>query len=70
MNGEFLKLEFRKARKIGAPAVVSYRPLKLEVDETVWTKALLSSDSETNYISAHELRHIVLHNMMRSLTQE
>lgn len=62
VNNEFVKLEFRSASKIGAPAVVSYRPLKLEFDRIAWTRALLANDLETNYIAAHELGHIMLHN--------
>jgi Zn-dependent peptidase ImmA (M78 family) len=62
VSGEFLKLELRNSNKIGAPAVVSYRPLKLEFDKIVWAKALLSRDVGANYIAAHELGHIVMHN--------
>jgi IrrE N-terminal-like domain len=61
-SGGPLKLELGNARRIGAPAVVSYRPLKLEFDRAVWTKALLSDDPDANYIAGHELGHIVLHN--------
>ncbi len=61
-NGGPLKLELSSARRIGAPAVVSYRPLKLEFDRTIWTKALLTEDPDLNYIAAHELGHITLHN--------
>jgi hypothetical protein len=61
-NGERLKLEFRSAAKIGAAAVVSYSPLKIEFDRAVWTKALLSNDADANYIAAHELGHLILHN--------
>ena len=62
VGGEFLKLELLNSKKIGAPAVVSYRPLKLEVDKMAWAKALFSRDVAANYIAAHELGHIVMHN--------
>src|SRR5271157_2843802 len=61
-NGGPLKLELGNAGRIGAPAVVSYRPLKLEFDRTIWTKALLTDDPAANYIAGHELGHITLHN--------
>ena len=54
-NGGPLKLELGNAQRIGAPAVVSYRPLKLEFDRTIWTKALLTDDPGANYIAGHEL---------------
>jgi hypothetical protein len=62
VDGQLLKLDLRNSKKIGVPAVVSYRPLKLEFDRTIWTKALLSKDASANYIAAHELGHIVMHN--------
>lgn len=60
-SGECLTIEVKSAGKIGAPAVVSYVPLKLEVDRVVWNKALLSVDPDANYVIAHELGHVVLH---------
>jgi IrrE N-terminal-like domain len=62
VEGQSLKLELRSSKKIGAPAVVSYRPLKVEFDRAIWTKALLSKDGPANYIAGHELGHIVMHN--------
>jgi hypothetical protein len=61
-NGQPWKLEFRNASKMGAPAIVSYRPPKVEFDRNVWTKALLAKDPTTNYIAAHEIGHMLLHN--------
>lgn len=66
-SGERLKLEFRSATKIGAAAVVSYHPLKIEFDRAVWTKALLFKDPDANYIAAHELGHLILHNRYAQL---
>jgi hypothetical protein len=56
-----LRLELGNAKRIGAPAAVSYRPLKLDFDRTIWAKALLTDDPEANYIAGHELGHIALH---------
>jgi hypothetical protein len=61
-RGQKLKLEISTVRKIGAPAAVSYAPLKLEIDGKIWTKALFSKDADSNFIAAHELGHIYLHN--------
>jgi hypothetical protein len=62
IDGQSLKLEITNLKKIGAPAAVSYGPLKLEFDKTIWTKALLFNDAGANYIAAHELGHIAMHN--------
>jgi hypothetical protein len=61
-KGERLKIVLSSETKLGAPAVVSYRPLKIEFDRAKWPKASLSKDKETNYIAAHELAHLILHN--------
>ena len=61
-RGDQLKIEISSLSKLGAPAVVSYNPLKIEFDRKLWTKALLSDDPEANFVAAHELGHIALHN--------
>jgi hypothetical protein len=61
-NGGPLTLVLSSTRRIGAPAAVSYKPLMLEFDKIIWTRALLSDDPQANYIAGHELGHITLHN--------
>jgi IrrE N-terminal-like domain len=55
-----LTLKFFRGVPDDDPAFVTYKPLTLHVDESVWTLARLG-DPDSRHIIAHEIGHIILH---------